>query len=334
MAVRVGSGSYVYEVVENWGKLPEGWRFVDVVGVAVDLEDNVFVFNRGTHPILVFDRDGSVVNTFGDGEIKGPHGMCIGPDGAVYCADTGDHTVKKYSPSGELLMTIGTKGVPSDTGYDRNLDWEQRQVKRAAGPFHSPTNVAVAASGEIFVSDGYGNARVHRFTPDGTLVRSWGSPGHGPGEFWIPHGIAVGRSGTVYVADRENSRVQLFSPGGDYVREWSWVYRPTDLFIDREGITFVTEFGYRAGPVPGQLEPPGEPKPRGRVSIRDRDGNVLAAWGDGPDECAPGFFFAPHAVCVDSFDDLYVGEVIYSAGQRGKLISPDCHALQKFARVS
>ncbi|MDA8219289.1 MAG: peptidyl-alpha-hydroxyglycine alpha-amidating lyase family protein [Dehalococcoidales bacterium] len=334
MSTRVGVGSHRYEVVEGWGKLPEDWRFVDVAGVAVNSEDNVIILNRGTHPIVVLDRAGNLLGAFGDGEIRGAHGVCVGPDDAIFCADSGDHTVKKYGPDGKLLMVLGIRDQPSDTGYDRSLDWPQREVKRAAGPFHCPTNVAVSQTGEIFVSDGYGNARVHKFAPDGTLLRSWGNPGHGPGEFWIPHGIAVDRESIVYVADRENSRVQRFSPGGEYLGEWSWVYRPTDLFIDQAGYAFVAEFGYRAGPVPGQLEPPGEVKPRGRVSIRALDGSVLAAWGEGPDDCAPGFFFAPHAVSIDSHGDLYVGEVVYSAGQRGKLVSPECHTLQKFARVS
>jgi hypothetical protein len=115
--------------------------------------------------------------------------------------------------------------------------------------------------------------------------------------------------------------------------EWPWVYRPTGIFIDSNDTVFVAEFGYRAGPVPGQLEPPGEVKPRARVTVRDLGGDILARWGEGEDECAAGCFFAPHCVWADSRGDLYVGEVISAAGQRGRLIPVGCHALQKFVRV-
>ena len=332
-STRFGNGKYTYEVVPGWGDLPEGWDFLDVVGVGVDSRDNVYVLNRGAHPIVIFDRGGEVLGSFCEGQFNRPHGLCMGPDDSLYCVDDCDHTLKKFSPDGRLLMTLGSSGQPSDTGYDPNADWPERRVKYAAGPYAFPTNVAISPKGEIYVSDGYANARVHRFTPDGELVLSWGAPGDGPGEFWIPHGIAVDRFGVVYVADRENSRVQVFSPDGEFLREWPQVYRPTEVFIDKEDTVFVTEFGYRAGPVDGQINPPGE-QPRARVSVRSLDGSILAFWGEGPDDCAPGFFFAPHAVCTDSRGDLYVGEVIRSAGQNGKLVSVDCHTLQKFVRVS
>jgi len=206
--MRFGSGKYTYEVVEGWGELPNDWGFLDVAGVGTDSRDNVYVFNRGAHPIVVFDRDGKVLGSFGEGQVSRPHGLCVGPDDSLYCVDDWDHTVRKFSPDGRLLMTLGASGQPSNTGYDVNADWPERGVKWAAGPFHFPTNVALSQSEEIYVSDGYANARVHKFSPDGELLLSWGSPGNGPGEFWVPHGIAVDSHGTVYVADRENSRVQ------------------------------------------------------------------------------------------------------------------------------
>ena len=131
-------------------------------------------------------------------------------------ADDVGQTVKKFSPDGRLLLTLGTPDKPSDTGYDATPPHPLRLVKWSAGPFAYPTNVAVGPTGDIFVSDGYGNARVHKFDPDGRHLQSWGDPGNGPGQFWVPHGIAVDRQGTVYVADRENSRVQLFTSNGQY----------------------------------------------------------------------------------------------------------------------
>jgi DNA-binding beta-propeller fold protein YncE len=324
-------GKYSYEVVEGWGNLPDDWELVDVVGVGVDSHDNVFVFCRGAHPVVVFDSLGEVIRAFGEGEFTRPHGFCIGPDDCLYCADDYGQVVKKYSQEGELLMTLGTPGKPVDTGFE-----VYGRIQWSAGPFAWPTNVAVAANGEIFVTDGYRNARVHVFSPDGSHLRSWGDPGHRPGQFWIPHGIAVDPHGTVYVADRENSRVQVFTSDGDLVSEWPGVHRPTQVHIDRHGAIFVSEFGYRAGLYPGQINPPLGPEerlPTGRVTVRGPQGDILYAWGEGPDEAAPGFFFAPHAVCTDSQGAVYVGEVVSGASQKGKLISLDCHALQKFVPV-
>ncbi len=130
----------------------------------------------------------------------------------------------------------------------------------------------------MYVSDGYGNARVHRFAPDGKLLGSWGEPGAGPGQFHVPHGIAVDRHGTVYVADRENSRLQLFSPAGEFVTEWTDIARPCEIFIDAEDHVFVAELGYRAGMFPGNEPPPGNP-PGGRVSIYQRQRRVALTLG-------------------------------------------------------
>ena len=161
-----------------------------------------------------------------------PHGITIGPDDSVYCTDDCGHTVRKFSSDGKLLFTLGTHGKPSDTGAT-SIDF--RTITHAGPPFHYPTNLAIAPSGELYVTDGYGNARVHVFAPDGRLLFSWGEPGGGPGQFRVPHGIAVNRSGVVYVVDRENSRIQLFTPKGEFISEWTDLARPSQLFIDRDG---------------------------------------------------------------------------------------------------
>src|SRR5262249_55899352 len=148
----------------------------------------------------------------------------------------------------------------------------------------------------------------------------------------VPHGIAVDRDGTVYVADRENSRIQLFTPEGKYIREWPSA-RPCQVFIDAAGLIYVAELGYRAGMWPG-IDPPGADPTGGRVSILDRRGEVQARWGGGADPCAPGDFIAPHDIWVDSHGDIYVGEVVWSAAAKRGLVPPDCHALQKFRRVA
>lgn len=328
-APRVGSGAFSYQAQPGWEQLPAGWSFAEVAGVATDSADNVYVFNRGEHPVIVFDRQGKFLRSWGEGRFTRPHGVFIGPDDSVYCVDDSGHAIDKFTTEGQLLLTIGTRGVCSDTGA-RSVDY--RTILRAAGPFNFPTNVALSPAGELYVSDGYGNARVHRFSADGRLLSSWGEPGAGPGQFHLPHGIAVDARGTVYVADRENSRVQLFSPEGRFQAEWTDVARPCQVAVDAKDNIFVAELGFRAGMFPGNQPPPGNPT-GGRVSVFDTSGRLQARWGGGDNPCAAGDFFAPHDVCIDRQGSVYVGEVVLSAGGNQGLVGRDCHALQKFVRI-
>ena len=312
-----------YDADDHWAKLPAGWNWREVAGVATDSRDRVFVFNRGEHPLLVFAADGTFVESWAEGVFTRPHGITIGPDDAVYCTDDVGHTVRKFAPDGTLLFTIGDK--PSDTGAT-SMDY--RTIRRAGPPFHYPCNLAISPDGNLYVSDGYGNARVHAFSPEGRLRFSWGEPGSGPGQFHIPHGIAIDREGIVYVADRENSRIQLFTLEGKYLSEWADVARPCQVFIDRSDNVLVAELGYKAGMWPGTTAP--ADATGGRVSVFDHDGRLLARWGGGQNPCAAGDFFAPHDICADSRGDLYVAEVVLSAGGNGRLVPMTCHSLQKF----
>ncbi len=318
-----------YQIDAAWKEPPEAARFVDVAGVAVDSRDRVFVFNRGPQPVMIFDRDGRFQSSWGEGLFARPHGITIGPDDSVYITDDLDQTVKKFTPDGNLLLTIGKSGTPSDTGATSQ---DFRTIRRAGAPFHYPTNVALAADGSLYISDGYGNARVHKFSSDGRHLMSWGEAGAGPGQFHIPHGIAVGPDGTVVVADRENSRLQFFSPDGQFLREWSEIARPCQVAIDAQGVFYVAELGYSAGMWPDTTAP-GPDATGGRVSIFDSGGELLARWGGGSDPCAPGDFYAPHDICLDSRGGLYVGEVVWSAGGNLGAVPPGCHALQKFRRT-
>jgi DNA-binding beta-propeller fold protein YncE len=318
-----------YSADDRWAKLPAGWSWKEATAVATDSRDRVYVFARDPHRVLIFDRDGAFFTSWGQGLFARPHGVCIGPDDSVYLTDDADHTVRKFTPDGRLLLTLGTSGKPSDTGAT-SMDF--RTIERAAGPFHYPCNVAIGPAGEIHVCDGYGNARIHTFAPDGRLLRSWGEPGRGPGQFHIPHGIAVDHAGTIYVADRENSRVQLFTPKGEYRTEWTDVARPCQVFIAGDGRLYVAELGYRAGMWPGTTAPTPNAT-GGRVSVFDATGKLLARWGSGDDPTAAGDFFAPHDICVDSRGDVYVAEVTMSAGGNRGLVPADCHSLQKFTLV-
>jgi DNA-binding beta-propeller fold protein YncE len=326
--VIVGSENHRYRAVEQWEQLPPGWSLVEVAGVATDSRSRVYVFNRGEHPVIVFDREGKFLKSWGEGLIQRAHGIHIGPDDSVYLTDDLDHTVRKFTPDGKLLLTLGTSGRPSDTGID-GIDY--RTIRRVGPPFHRPTNLALNSRGEMYVTDGYGNARVHKFAPDGRLLFSWGEPGNGPGQFNLPHGIAVDHDERVYVADRENSRIQIFSPKGEFLTEWTDLARPMQVFIDPQDQVFVVDVGFRAGLFPWTSPPP---NPVGaRLSIFNRAGELLARWGGSAVPWAPGDFFAPHDVWVDAHGDTYVGEVTMSAGGNRGLVRPDCHSLQKFVRL-
>lgn len=326
----VGTGDFRYRPVPDWPTLPAGWSFEEVVGMATDARDEVYVFNRGEHPVIVFDAAGHFVRAWGEGQFQRPHGITIAPDGAVFLTDDHDHSVRKFSPDGDLLMTLGARGVPSDTGI-QGLDY--RTILRPAGPFNLPTNLAIAADGGLYVTDGYGNCRVHRFSAEGELQFSWGEPGDGPGQFNLPHGIGIDPEGLVYVADRENSRIQIFTPTGEFLREWTETARPMEVFFDSRGLAFVCDVGWKAGLFPWQ-SPPSQDPPGGYVRILDREGELLSRWGGGTDPCAPGDFFAPHDICVDSQGAVYVAEVCRSAGGYRGLVSLDCHTIQKFVPMT
>jgi DNA-binding beta-propeller fold protein YncE len=308
-----GAGKYTYELVDGWAKLPEGWSFLDVGGITVDAEDNVYVLNRSEHPIMVFDREGNLLKTWGEGFFNRAHGSCVDPDGAVWVTDDRDHIVTKFTPEGEQLMMLGTRGQASDTGYHRTFDfWESlARIKQGASPFNRPTGVALNSRKEIYISDGYGNARIHKFTPEGKLLFSWGGPGGAPSQFRLPHNIWVDRQDRVWIPDRENSRIQIFTGEGEFITEWTDVIRPTHVFIDEDDTVYISELSLR-------------------VSVYTIDGELLTQWGNEANVAKEeALFLAPHVCAVDSRGDLYVGEVAMT----GTGIDKGARTLQKFARV-
>jgi len=330
----VGQGEYRYEVVESWEQLPRGWSHGDVAGIATDSQDRVYVFNRSEHPVIVYDRDGTFLDTWGDLTLyPRPHGITI-VDDVVYLVDATDQTVRKCTLDGKILLTLGTSGQVSDTGYQAKAPHNLTTIARAAGPFNVPTRLGVGPSGALYVSDGYGNARVHRFSPNGALLQSWGEPGTGPGQFNLPHSVWVHTDGRVFICDRENDRVQIFGPTGKLLDIWTHVSRPGDLFIAHDGTVYIGEMGWEKGSrnMAGRLLDEDRPS---RLTIRDLAGNILSTWG-GPDPCASDGFAAPHGLWVDSHGDIYVGEVTKTALSGFFKNHPwheGCHSLIKFARV-
>ena len=323
MPSSVGGGSYKFDVPETWAKLPKGWEIRDGAGISVDSKDRVYVFHRGEHPMLIFDREGNYLDSWGDGVFGRAHSVKVGPDGMLYCVDYGDHTVRKMTPDGEVLMTLGKVNQPSDTGATST---DYRAIKRVGEPFNRPTDVAFGPSGEIIVSDGYGNARIHRFSKEGELLESWGGIGDGPGKFHLPHGIMIDRNNRLFVADRENSRIQAFTLEGVYLGEWRDANRPSALLLNGEGDVAVLEMGYTSDNMYPGNPIPRDRDPSPRMTIRSIDGKILTEWG-GKERCAPGGFHAPHMVAMDSRGDLYVAEVNFATKA-----PPGCHVVQKFVR--
>ena len=167
MTCIVGSGKFTYRVIDHWAKLPEGWEFGDVAAVAVDRKDQVYAFNRGLHPMIVFDRDGNFLRSWGEGVFSRAHGAHVAPDDTIYLTDDGDHTVRKCTLDGKVLLTIGVPGVAAPF--------------MSGDPFRRCTHTALSPDNEIYVADGYGNARIHKYAQDGRRLKSWGEPGSAPG---------------------------------------------------------------------------------------------------------------------------------------------------------
>ena len=274
---QTGEGKYRYEVVRDFCKLPPGQTFGLVSRVAADAQDRVYVFQRKDPPVVIFDRDGKYLGAWGSGEVTDPHGLKIVGD-TVYTTDRSDSVAKSFTLDGKPLMELGTRGVHSDTGRIEN--W---LAERAAGPFNHPTEMIRHPNGDIYVTDGYRNARVHRFASDGKLVASWGAPGQGPGQFHLPHSIAFDDDGKLYVADRSNKRIQIFSPDGGFLGQWTGMGGPNDITRGRDGNFYIAE-----------QEDAGKPA---QICVRDRQGNVLARMASRH----------VHGVGVDSKGDIYAG---------------------------
>ena len=322
MSVILGTDGYRYQVVDDWAKLPDGWKWdADVAAVGVDVHDNVYAFSRGVHPMIVFDRDGNFLRSWGEGVFTRPHGVHMAPDGTIFLTDDGDHTVRKCTLEGTVLLTLGIAGKPAPY--------------MSGEPFHRCTHTALSPRGEIYVSDGYGNSRVHKYAPDGKLLTSWGEPGTDPGQFNIAHNICCDPDGWVYVADRENHRIQVFDGNGKYETQWNNMHRPSGLFMETGSKTprfFVGEIG------PDMAVNIDLPNCGPRVSIYTHNGELLARLGHAHAGLDPGQFISPHGLAVDSRGDIYVGEVSFTNwGRRvrakGEPIPPGLRAMQKLAKV-
>jgi len=254
-----------------------------VSAVASDAEGRVYVFHRGKQadPLVVFDSQGKYLRSWGRGMFGSPHGLRVDRQGYVWVTDNGDHQVMKFTGDGELLLTLGARGR---AGADQ-------------GTFNKPTDIAFAPSGEFYVSDGYGNSRVVKFSREGRYLLSWGVRGTGPGQFNLPHSVAVDSRGLVYVSDRENNRIQIFDPDGKFLRQWTHLGATQNIFItpkdevwiithrnNVENISYDTLAGRimkidrDTGRILGSMESPGhwiDVSARGEIFIGSLTGNVF-----------------------------------------------------------
>ena len=316
-----------YRAVDGWAQLPDGRKMGAVGGVTIDPDgEHIWAVVRcyqtdwparfgnecldsDLDPILKFDLEGNVVESFGSGMFIWPHGIHVDQDGNVWVTDgvgaartpegTRGHQVIKFSPDGEVLMTLGTPGVPGDGPYS----------------FNAPSDVVVADNGDIFVADGHGNNtnnRVVKFSSDGTFIKTWGQTGYGPGEFRTLHAIAIDSRGRVFVGDRSNNRIQIFDQDGNFLSKWTQFGRPSGIFFDENDQIYVAD-----------SESDDVQNPGWEMGIRIGDARtgwvtafVLYPWGDPRETTGNGAEF----VAVDRDGNLYGGE-------------PRPRTLQKYVRV-
>ena len=289
-----------YKEDSGWIKVPAGRTWGAVSAVEVDRNGTLWVFERcgGTRcdesnldPIMAFDRSGKLIRSFGAGMFVFPHGLGLDRDGNVYVTDADGkggkgHTVVKFSPDGKVLLTLGKPGV-AGAGTD---------------VFNRPTDVAVAANGDIFVSDGHAgdsNARVMKFSKDGKFIKTWGKKGSAPGDFSEPHSITIDTQGRVFVADRgDNNRIQIFDSDGNFIAEWKHLGRPSGVYIDASDNLYV-----------------GDTLPQGKRAPGKKDGIWVASAKDGkvsafiPDlGLTKEASDAPEGVAADAQGNVYAAQ--------------------------
>ena len=267
--------------------------------------------------MIVFNSDGDIVDTWGEGVFSNPHGITVGPDDEIFCVDNGDSTVRKFTSDGKLLFTLGTPG--------------EHAPKMSGLPFNRPTRVGIdKRTGEFYVADGYSNAVVHKYSPDGNLLFTWGESGTNPNQFNIVHDVVVDDNGWVYIADRENHRIQVFDSNGKFETQWINMSRAASLTLNGltgEQLMYVGEYfcGIGSNDTGTDLGP--------RVSVLNLKGEVLARVGRDSYGEQKGRFFSPHGIAVDSKGDIYVAEVAYS--DYGSKMDPprELRSMQKLVKI-
>lgn len=263
--------------VKDWAKLPKGWNFGECSGVAIDKADNVWVFNRGSHPVMQFDREGNFLQAWPDVVIRSSHGISVDAEGNIWCVDVKGHVIIKYNTEGRVLMVLGNR-----QGTAGNND--------SHDAFNEPTGVAFGKNGDLYISDGYVNSRVIKFNRDGEYITHWGRKGTGDGEFNLVHDVCLDSEERVYVADRLNQRIQIFDSNGKFLGKWTDIGAPWGLSYSRKENCIYMADGLN-----------------NRVLKLSLDGKVQGALG-GYGKTLGKLDFA-HNIAVDSAGAIYVAEI-------------------------
>ena len=270
-----------YAVVPDSFSLPAGMTFGGTSGVAINSKGHIFVLHRGPNPLMEFDANGKFVRALGDGLFDRPHGLRIDAQDNIWTTDVRSHVVYKFSPEGRILLVLGVR----DTAGEMHSYGHLRL-------FNEPNDMAFGSQGEIFVVQGHGRGepKVVKFDKDGNFIKAWGKKGTGPGEFDIAHSIAIDAQGLVYVADRNNQRIQVFDADGKYLRESKHPGTPCGLFIDPNQNLWLAH-GHA-----------------GRLIKLDLNGNVLGSTGS--QGKGPGQFGEAHFLAVSAQGDVFVADTL------------------------
>ncbi len=289
-----------YDVDPTWPKRPDhvsgaGW----VSGLAIDGEGQVWLFKKGEDPVQVYTAEGEFVRTWGKGDFVDPHQLRIDHEGHIWLADFGQHIVQKYTPEGKLLQTLGTRG---EAGEDDTH-------------FNRPTDMAITSSGDIFVTDGYGNRRIVHFDKNGKFIKTWGHYGSEPGQFVLPHAIVLDSKGKLYVADRNSGRIQVFDQDGKFLDEWSNLIMPWGLSVTADDELWVCgsspHWWYRGGAYNEYKD---------QILMRfSNAGQVKQIWGlplGDPKDPQPGDTIGAHCIAEDENRNLYIGDIYGERAQK------------------
>ena len=303
-----------YELVKDWPKLPDSFKLGNPTGIGIDTSQNIFIFQRaerewpliGPMPdtyissktILMLDREnGEILNSWGDNLFIMPHGLTVDRNNNIWVTDVGLHQVFKFSHDGKLLIKIGEAKV---SGNDSTH-------------FNRPTDIAVAKDGSFYISDGYGNSRIVKFSSTGKYLFEWGEKGDKPGEFNIPHAIDLDERGNVYVADRENNRVQIFNSLGKFLKQWTdknfgricsvTFGKVKNNFVAVDDVTSWFKLKHNGSD----------------IILFDSTGNLLSKFG------RSGFYDGPkcwyHDVAIDNEENIYIEDILGNRIQKFKKVS-------------
>ena len=266
-----------FKAVEHGLDIPADLEMGAPSSVVWTKENHLVVFNRGPNPLMEFDAEGGFIRSWGQGDYLRPHGMRLDPEGNIWTTDVNGHTVRKMNLAGEVLLTLGQHRQPGEP--------EQ-------GLLNEPTDLTINAAGEgfILVGHGRGTPQLLKFDGNGRFLKKWGSPGTGPGQFDTPHSIVVNPQGLIYVADRQNRRIQIFDDEGSYIKEWAYKGLPCGLhFTDDNQLWMVSGFA-------------------GEILKLDENGKPLAGTGEPGKKL--GEFGEAHYMTITPAGDIFVADTI------------------------